>query len=138
MKAVFSLCVLVMLVSQVVAGAYGAARVPQKPSWIPVTLNYTVPPGLKAGDEVRTVFAFTATSDVPTLEIELHPISGLEWLDGEKAPTFQDLKKGERREVAVRLRLTDAKGRLALSMSAVFGESRFGKNVLVDYGGPRP
>ena len=117
-------------------GWLGAVPTAQKRSLIPVDLSYQVPPGLKPGDEVKTVFTFTAKSQVPVLEVLMQPVEGLEWLEGEKRTTFENVGEGQRREVSVRLRLTGAAGKLSLSMRAIYGENRFGRSVLVRYGEP--
>jgi len=116
-------------------GGWVPMRAAQKPHWIPVELTYSVPPGLKSGDEVTTVFTFTTTFQVPKLEIKLTPLEGLAWLEGEKHTTFESIGKGQERQVRVKLRLTGAKGELSLVMLARYGDNTSGDSVIVQYGG---
>ena len=120
----------------VCAGAgWSATAAAQKPRWTPVEVDYSVPPGLKVGDEVTTVFRFTVTADVPKLEIRLTPVEGLAWVEGQRVTTFEHVVKGQQRDVTVRLRMTADVGNLSLLMRAMYGEDMFGDSVLVRYGG---
>lgn len=129
-----AIAVLALMVAA--SGAWSPAGATQKSRWIPVQVEYSVPPGLKTGDEVTTVFTFTATADVPKLEVKLKPVKGLEWLEGEKVTTFESVDKGQQRQVKVRLRLTADRGQLSLVVRAFIGGDIFGDTALVEYGAP--
>jgi hypothetical protein len=118
-------------------GTSTLARAAQKPRWIPVKLEYSVPAGLKPGDEVTTVFMLEASAFVPRLNVELVPLNGLVWIEGEKSVTFENVGEGQKREVRVRVKLSANRGEMALTMQAVYDTSRFGDTVVVEYGEKR-
>jgi hypothetical protein len=113
------------------------AHAAQKPRWIPVKLEYVVPAGLKPGDEVTTVFVLTASAFVPRLNVELAPLNGLVWVEGEKTATFENVAEGQQREVRVKVKLAASRGEMAVTIQAVYDKSRFGDTVLVEYGEKR-
>jgi hypothetical protein len=133
MKAASAIAALVVFLSAL--GASVPACAAQKPRWIPVKLEYSVPPGLKTGDEVTTVFVLTTTSFVPRLDVEIVALDGLVWIEGDRNITFESVAQGQRREVRVRLKLSADRGRLSFTMQAVFDKTKFGDSKLVEYGG---
>jgi hypothetical protein len=128
---------LALLILVLACCAPGGGVLAQSPRWIPIRLDYAAPPpDLKVGDEATTVFTFTATTDVPVLEVSLAPYEGLTILEGDHHTTFEAIAKGEHRELKVRIRLTAETGKLSLEMRTRFGKQMFGDAVLITYGKP--
>lgn len=93
------------------------AIVAAKPSSAPVTVEFTVPPGVKTGDEVTTVLRFRALQDLQQLDVTVAPFMGLELLSEVRRATFVNVSQGTAPELEVRIRLTDPKsGSLAVML----------------------
>lgn len=124
---------LLLLLAFLLFNAAIAADGVQKPRWTPVDVDYSIPPGLKVGDEVTTVFTLTATDSIPRLEVRLDPLSGIEWLDGDRERVFETVDKGQQRTVRARVKVTATRGEVALAIRAIYGSERYGHSVVIKY-----
>jgi hypothetical protein len=122
---------LVALIALVVGVGLAVA----KPSSAPVTVEFTVPPDVKTGDEVTTVLRFRALQDLQQLEVSVAPFMGLELLSDTRDATFRDVRKGTAPEVVVRIRLTDPKsGSLAVTFKTRSASGQAAGAITVEYG----
>ena len=100
----------------------------------PIRVEFTVPPDLKAGDEVTTLLRFRAQEDVDRLRVEVLPFLGLQVLSEPRELTFSDVKKGTAPELEVRVRLTDPKvGSLGVTFQTQAGSRKRAGAITVEY-----
>ena len=91
----------------------------------PVRVEYARPAPLKQGEEATTVITFRALADVDRLEVSVARHKGLEVVSRPTSAVFSEVKKGEGRELAVTVRLTDSKeGLLAIFFKTQRGSRR--------------
>jgi hypothetical protein len=112
---------LIAVVAIVGAGPTLSATPPQPP----VAVEYETPPPMKTGDEATTVITFRALADLDRLEVSAAALSGLAIVSDPKQASFQSVKKGDRRQLTVTIRLTGAeKGVLAAYFTIQRGAKR--------------
>jgi hypothetical protein len=130
MRGQLAMAILVVLVVTLAAGAAGA-----KPSNTPIDVEFTVPEGIKTGDEVTTVLRFRALKDVDQLDVSISTFKGVELLSDRKAASFTNVRKGTAPELEVRIRLTDPKsGWVGVVFETRIGQRTAGDAVTVEYG----
>jgi hypothetical protein len=106
-----------------------------KPPSAPVNVEFSVPDNVKLGDEVTTVLTFRALADLDRLDVSMAPFKGLELLSEPKEATFTNVRKGEGRQVTVRIRLTaEPFGYLSVRYQTRQGVKSSGGATMVIYG----
>jgi hypothetical protein len=98
-----------IVVALALVAVAGATPIQSKPSNVPVSLEYSVPEGLRTGDEVTTAIGFRALADIDRLDVQVNPFRGVEIVSGQRQATFANVRKGSAPQVEVRVRLTDPK-----------------------------
>ncbi len=105
----------------------------------PVAIKYSVPKNVQMGDAVSTIIRFVAQADLERLEVSVSPYEGLILTSNEKKVLFLDIKRGETRELGVKIQLTDPEvGYLSVFATTTTAISTRTKSIAIRYGTAGP
>lgn len=101
----------------------------------PVTISYSSSDLLNGDKQLTTVIKFTAEEDLLQLVVSASPYRNIDLLSGGEELKFVNLKRGESREVTVRVQLQANRGYLAVfsSTTDLSGLER-NKSIAIGYG----
>ena len=119
----------------VAMAALGVNVAHAKPDYSPIRVEFTVPEGLRTGDEVTTTLRFRALVDVAQLDVHVGPARGIELLSAARDMTVRDIRRDSAAEMQVRVRLTDPKcGSLGVSFKTQSRQGPSAGAVSIAYG----
>jgi hypothetical protein len=101
-----------------------------------VSIEYGVPENLKTGDTVSTRIGFVAETDSERLDVSVAPYEGLDVVSKNEKTVFQNVRKGEKREIEVTVRLTDEIGYLSVFATITTARGTSTKSIAIRYGTP--
>lgn len=122
--------VFVLLIGASLSFATGA-----KPT-APVSIEYSVPKNVQTGDTVSTTIRFVAQANLEQLELSVAPYEGLEVISKNEKAVFQNVNKGEKREIEVTVRLRDEIGYLSVFATTTTSRGTSTKTIAIRYGTP--
>lgn len=102
----------------------------------PVSIEYSVPKNVLTGDTVSTIISFVADTNLEQLAVSVAPYEGLEVVSKNEKIIFQNVKKGEQREIEVTVRLTAEIGYLSVFATTTTSRGASTKTVAIRYGTP--
>jgi len=115
-----------------------AAPASAAPPTGPVRLEYTVPADVKTGDEVTTTITLKVSADLDSLVVSTGPYDGLELLSDPGRVEYGAGKRGETRQVTVRIKLTGERfGSLPIIVETMQGKRAGGFAQSIIYGNSR-
>ncbi|MEZ5649587.1 MAG: hypothetical protein R3E87_03455 [Burkholderiaceae bacterium] len=101
----------------------------------PVSIEYSVPAGLKTGSTATTTIQLVAQSDLQRLVISAAAYSGIELVSGGDQTVIENIKRGESRQIAVNVMLNEPVGYLAVFASTTDSRGQVEhKNIAIRYG----
>ena len=93
---------------------------------------------MQTGDVVESTIELLALADLTRLEVSLSVIEGIEIVSGPTAVVFENVKKGEKHQVVVSIKLTAPRyGDLAVQYEAVMPNNSIRGAIGVTYGNPK-
>jgi hypothetical protein len=120
-------------VTAVIAAVCGATAY-AKPELAPVRIEHDPPAPMRIGEEATTVLTVRALADVDQVVVNVAPFKGVVLLSEPREATFAGLKRGDTRQLTVRVRLTDERaGTLAVTYRTVQGKRIAGGATTVIY-----
>lgn len=102
----------------------------------PVSIEYNVPKNVQTGDAVSSIISFVAEANLEQLEVSVAPYEGLEVVSNNGKSVFQNVKKGEKREIAVTVRLTAEIGYISVFATTTTSRGASTRTVAIRYGTP--
>lgn len=126
---------LIMTFSFLIIAGFVPFAAQAKPT-APVSIEYSVPKNVHTGDTVSTTMSFVAEANLEQLEVSVSPYEGLEVVSNNVKSIFQSVKKGEKREIAVTVRLTAEIGYLSVFATTITSRGVSAKTVAIRYGIP--
>ena len=126
---------LVMTLSFIITAVSLSLAAQGKPT-APVSIEFSVPQNVQTGDTVSTTISFVAEANLEQLEVSVAPYEGLEVVSNNGKSIFQNVKKGEKREISVTVRLTAEIGYLSTFATTTTSRGASTKTVAIRYGIP--
>ena len=112
-----------------------ASEAAQKPTSLPVRVEYTPPTPAAAGEQATTILTFRALADIERLGVSVAPFKGVEVVSEPTETVFDDVKKGSGSVFSVTVRVTDAKlASLAVTYWAQQGKTKRVGAITLEYG----
>lgn len=103
-------------------------------STAPVTIDYSVPKNIEAGNQATATINFTAKTDMQ-LVMSASAYSGLDLISGGEEIVVNDLKTGDSQTMDVTIRLNDAAGYLAVYAKTTDANGRVKyNNIAIRFG----
>jgi hypothetical protein len=103
----------------------------------PVTFEYNVPSDIESGTEVTSSIRFVAGTDMQNMVVSTSAYSGLSIVSGGEQQVFTGVNKGDTYDIAVRIRLDEELGYLAVFAATTDAQGRvMNRNTAIRYGKP--
>jgi hypothetical protein len=106
----------------------------QKSEWAPIKITYSVPPGLKPGDEVTTEVAIAVRAKLDRLSAEISAIEGVTIVASPEQLVFDNVEPGSQVTLRVKVRLTSTPATLGLVCTTTMGDTKDGVARAIVYG----
>ncbi len=126
---------LVMTLSFIISAVSVPLAAQGKPT-APVSIEHNVPKNVQTGDTVSTTISFVAEANLEQLEVSVAPYEGLEVVSNNGKTIFQNVRKGEKREISVTVRLTAEIGYLSAFATTTTSRGASTKTVAIRFGTP--
>jgi len=125
----------VLITLSFLIAAISTSSVAQGKPTAPVSIEYSVPKGMRSGDTVSTIIKFVPQTDLEQLEVSVEPYEGLEVVSRNEKAAFQNINAGEKREIEVTVRLTAEIGYLSVFAATETARgARSTKAIAIRYG----
>lgn len=124
----------VLIALSFLIAAVSASFAAQGKPTAPVSIEYSVPKDMRSGDTVSTTIKFVAQANLEQLEVSVASYEGLEVVSKNEKTVFQNIKKGEKREIEVTVRLTAEIGYLSVFATTTTARGASTKTIAIRYG----